>query len=562
MRRILRALELPLLVKELKELAARRRTYIVRFVYALVLFVGSCVLLYGGFATRGASVMGQGRPLFEALIQLQLWAIVLFLPATAAGVLTAEKERDALGLLLLTTLRPGQILIQKWLSRLVPMLSFLMLSFPLLAVAYARGGVETPHLFWGITALLLTCLQVGAVAVMCSAYFRTTAEAFVASYCLLAVMLFVFSFSSGINVFDRAFSGNYEEAFVSSMLVLMSIGVCLLVGRIVLLPRAFVPPRNVLLQFFKVLDEFFNSANSLTGGIVLVKDKDVRPLDKPVAWRETRKKSLGTFRYLFRVLTVLEVPILFATQLINTGGRASSTTSVTVLLYVIWCVSLGMVAVHAAGLISSERSRQTLNVLLATPIDGPGIISQKFSGVRRLMAVLFVPFLTIFVFETWWYSESRWLYLLLSVLLVAVHLPLAAWFSLWVGLRLRSQLRAIITSLVCIAAVAIFPAVLGEFLPASLGDLRRYWLIINPVEAVLTVEQWGQTLQELSDPTKAYYSIIVRLSIHLALYGSLLWFVRRMCFRAIDTRLGRIAPATCPTMTAEPRAAAPQEALA
>ena len=75
--------------------------------------------------------------------------------------------------------------------------------------------------------------------------------------------------------------------------------------------RAFVQPRSALLQFFRRLDRFWESLNFLTGGIVLIKDRNTLPADRPIFWRETSKKSLGKPDYLIRVLVLLEVPAIF-----------------------------------------------------------------------------------------------------------------------------------------------------------------------------------------------------------------------------------------------------------
>ena len=113
---------------------------------------------------------------------------MLFLPAMAWGTLTSEKEQDCLGLLLVTSLTPWDIILQKLLGRLIPVVTFLFLSFPLMAIAYGYGGVTEHHLWTGI--LLLTHLQIGSLSVMCSAFFRTTSEAFVATYVILLVRCF------------------------------------------------------------------------------------------------------------------------------------------------------------------------------------------------------------------------------------------------------------------------------------------------------------------------------------------------------------------------------------
>src|SRR5690606_16553836 len=182
---------LPLLTKELTELANRQRTYVVRFLYAAGLFIGGMITIYSTVGSDGGDLqLGAGREIFRELVELQFWLILIFLPASASGALTIEKERDSLALLLLTTMPPWSILIQKYLSRLTPMLSFLLLAFPLLAVAYSYGGVATGELVASIMLLLLFAAQVCAIALMCSAYCRTTPEAFILTYGVL-VFLFI-----------------------------------------------------------------------------------------------------------------------------------------------------------------------------------------------------------------------------------------------------------------------------------------------------------------------------------------------------------------------------------
>ena len=179
------ALSLPLLGKELIEIAARRRTYVTRVVYALLLF-GFFVGINESTLRRAASnplyAMGSGHNMFEVLIVLQLIGIYLFLPAFTAGLITQEKERDSLVLLLLTELTPWQILLQKLGSGLIAIFSFLLIGMPLAALCYAYGGISAETLFQGVAALFLTCLQVAAFALLCSTMARTTTGAFIGTY--------------------------------------------------------------------------------------------------------------------------------------------------------------------------------------------------------------------------------------------------------------------------------------------------------------------------------------------------------------------------------------------
>ena len=128
-------LGLPLLTKELIEQAARKRTYVVRLVYASLLFLLAFWQFTSILSSNGSNslaILGSGTDMFNRVIELQSLGILLFLPALACGAITSEKERDSLTMLLVTRLGPFTILLEKLLGRLVPMFSFLLLSLPLL----------------------------------------------------------------------------------------------------------------------------------------------------------------------------------------------------------------------------------------------------------------------------------------------------------------------------------------------------------------------------------------------------------------------------------------------
>src|SRR5258708_34598342 len=186
-------LGLPLLSKELVEQAARRRTYVIRVLYACLLFTAAYFLFYDLLLigrTTPVAALGQGRPMFEVLMKLQFAGIYLVMPAVTCGVLTHEKEQNTLALLFLTRLGPWTILFEKRVSRMVPMCCFLVMSLPLLAYAYSLGGITQMHLWSGVWMLFLTVLQMGALGLLCSAWSRTTVGAFVGGYAAAALLIF------------------------------------------------------------------------------------------------------------------------------------------------------------------------------------------------------------------------------------------------------------------------------------------------------------------------------------------------------------------------------------
>jgi len=552
--RIRRSLELPLLAKELNEQAAQRKTYIIRFLYGGVLFAAACGLFYGNFLQGGggsAGGLGQGRRMFESLVGLQFVTIYVFLPAISCGCLTAEKERNSLALLLITSLTPWQIVLQKLLGQLVPMLTFVLLSFPLMAVAYSFGGITEDYLWSGILLLVLTCVEAAALSVMCSAWYPTTVEAFVGNYVLFLVLFFILPWGWG----PRLFSGASDQPLSTTIArmwfsCVMTAGF-LVAARYFVESRAFVPPKNVLLGLFHRLDRFFNEANSVTGGVILVQDGDPLPGLEPIAWRETTKKSLGTFRYLFRVLVVLELPLIIVGSSLGSftpGGPNMAVISR--FLYILWCLGAAMIIVHAGSVMAAERTRQTLDVLLATPLTGEQILRQKLHGVRRLIKVLLVPFITIFIFETWWNQGSTyiWLYLGLSLLSVAIYLPLVAWLALWIGLKVRTQMKAVLGTMTLVLGWLLVPTVVRAAVIDVSGRQVALWaeclLALNPGEQIAAIEGLIATARMASSKAtqEGFGPFLILTIVNFSVNGAVWYALRRWCLRHADTLLGRLEP--------------------
>lgn len=543
---------LPILRKDLTELAAQKRTYVIRFAYALVLFLTGCTLFYAniGVSAGAGQTLGRGAAHFQGLLMFQIAALYLIVPLFTAGAITAEKERQTLALLLLTTLTPRQIVVQKFASRMTPILSFVFLSFPLLAIAYTFGGVTIAELLIGILMLVYTCLELGAFAILCSVYFRTTVEALAATY--LGCPLFAFVCPGSCSLVGT--SGSSGPMVNPAVLALVSTGystffvvASLSFAESILVSRAFVPARSRLLSFFRWLDRSYERMNVLTGGIVLVRDRGDLPRREPVRWRETRKKSLGTFRYLFRVLVVIEVPVLFAMQWIRGGqARLAAAGTISLLLQAVWVASALLIGVYSASVISEERSRQTLGVLASTPLASRQILSEKLGGVHRLMLVLLVPFVTIFLFEEWWHARRGLDYLVLSALTVGLYLPVLQWLGLSIGLRMQKQLSAIVVTLllatVWTGSLAALPA-LFRYFQVRPGMLDAVLLWLSPVNMIWMVQQSAPSYLAGLSP---WATSPIATALHFAFYAMCYALLRWNCLRNTDRRLGRIPQPALP----------------
>lgn len=574
-------LGLPLLAKELSEQAARRRTYVVRVVYASLLFLFGFLIYQSLIGSRSANpfaVLGHGRNLFDQIVMMQFVGIYLFMPAMTCGVVTGEKERNSIGLLFLTRLGPWTILLEKYLSRVIPMLSFLLLSLPLLVIAYSLGGITQGYLWVGIWTLFVTMLQVGAIALFCSAYFRRTVSSFIATYLIGIMVMFGLVFleeACGIRitrwvreamqfygwmgvttggfypdsacffgpvVFSGSQGASAVRATISGYPILFSALFFILLARRYVVRRAFLPPTHAVLAIFRWLDRFFSrlNQNRLTRGIVLIKDADPALMTEPVAWRETTKTTLGSARYLARLFLIIEFPVAVLVILLAT---VDSRGGISVVLFFLWILSALIMSVKGASLISGERSNETLDVLLTAGLSSAEIIKQKAAGLRKLGWVLAVPLLTCIVFRAWigmshegYRMDNRMLYLVCSLLSVAVYLPLVGWLSFWIGLRVRNHTRAIFASVAAVAGWCIVPLVvlvlIFEYVNIDPGSPLSVLLILSPATVI--------PLNEFDSLNKIIDSERLSVVFNFLLYGWWLFAFRLLCTHNSGRDLGRL----------------------
>lgn len=590
---------LSLTTREFREQSARKRTYIVRAIYALLAFGAAYSVSYemiDRYDPNNFEAMGYGQELFSVLINIQFVGIYLFMPAMTCSLLTSEKERDTLSLLLLTKLKPSGILAGKVLSRLIPMLLFLSVALPLFAFAYSFGGFDLESMNVAIYALIVATFQCAALGLACSAWFRTTVGAFMGAYLAGAVMVFalpllqeatgfmdyvweftrscgyetVFGFQPGactgmflapLIVESQQGESDFVRALLQSVPILsLTIGM-LLMSRFLMVRRADAKPMNLMIRLFRLLDRMFWSANQRVGGVVIAGADVSLPDSNPVAWRETSKKPLGTIRYLIRVLVAMEFPVAFVCA-ISVVDSATPTEPLSMLLFVVWVIALLLITAKSTGLVAGERSHQTLEVLLTTPMSNRQILAEKCRGPRRLMLVLWVPFLTIYGFQAWlknsipnfferenlqtqfssidaqldgrdqFVQDQLTFYLVASVGTTLICFTLVSWLSCWIGMRLKTQSRAIFTTVAVLVAWCVLPLLVlkpafGDYAPHS-DDVYRSLQMLTPVSFIRWVEY-----HELS--FKAWHA----LAFNSLLYGGVALILRQHCMRGAEGLLGR-----------------------
>ncbi|WP_400162506.1 ABC transporter permease [Brevibacillus sp. TJ4] len=179
---LLKRLNNPVLFNEWKMRMRNRRSAWMLFFYLLVL--GGITLTYIFLETEGGAYFNPNRTreLFMLLSILQLGMIFFVVPGLTAGVISGERERQTLNILLTTNVSATRLILGKWLASLSFMTFLVIATIPLYAIVFLYGGISPGQLFQVFVFYVVTMLGIGSVGVLLSTLIKRSGIATVLSY--------------------------------------------------------------------------------------------------------------------------------------------------------------------------------------------------------------------------------------------------------------------------------------------------------------------------------------------------------------------------------------------
>jgi ABC-type transport system involved in multi-copper enzyme maturation permease subunit len=275
----------------------------------------------------------------------------------------------------------------------------------------------------------------------------------------------------------------------------------LLLARVCLLRRAFTAPRRVWARVFAWLDGVLLRVNRRFGGVAFAQHAPVPPAGQPVLWREAHRGILGQPGHLLRigavwfiVLTLASLPAMTGFYALGRGDSAQARLHLIGGVAVI--VAVFTLLSRAVAVMASERTHQTLEVLLTTPLRRREIVRQKARPLRWLALALYLPLCAMAGMAAWAAPDAaravpmQWdgggnlvsplaaaglrtaagFQFPVSILALAVLLWQMRWLGVWCGLRIVSRGRAILTALGLVAAWVLAPGFAAGLAAGWLGD--------------------------------------------------------------------------------------------
>jgi len=415
---------LPVVTRELRDQARQPFTYWLR-VLGLVAMLGAALT----FVLEHGLTPGEGGRMFAFLHGTLLLSIWVLVPLSVADCLSQERREGTLGLLLLTPLRPWDIVLAKAAAHALRAFTLWLVVLPVMALAFLQGGVGWREALLSASINFSSiCAAIGA-GVLASSYckqwlralslaaiFSGVAGGLVACCKLLTLVLMVLPFMPGRISFPdlgellgvalmyvtdwqamwsqivsrggmRTFSiGSvvFGEVVSSLVVFLLSLGCLWLAARNVRRRWREEPPSARVQQMEKVFCQPVIGVAFLRGWM---RRKLAR---NPIGWLEQRRWSgrLVTWAW-FAIIVSVQTAVLTDRNFLWYGGGAQAVMA--------WMLA-GSMAASAAGSFRRERETGVLELLLVSPLTTGQIIGGRLRGLWGQFLPSIVVLLGIWIY--------------------------------------------------------------------------------------------------------------------------------------------------------------------
>lgn len=418
----------------------------------------------------------------------------LMAPSFASGAIAGEKERRTFEMLLAAPLTPEAIIWGKGIASLAHLLLLVFTSLPIVVLCLPLGGVSLYEVLAAYFAMLSGVVVFGMISLACSAAFRRTSASLVVSY-LVILPLAALAIGIWWLLQDQ---GELRLRLIFTVLPAITIAaICLLFYGTA--GRLHQPP-DVGSEGKEVVDE--EEENRRAVGLVIDRhrfpDRLFAPPRRndlmadgtnPVYDKELHSEIFAQGTLMLRL--VIQISMLLAIPMMSWTLFYSPELSYLYVGYVLLFACL-VGPVFSAGSLSSERERQTLDLLLTTNITPWQILSGKLISGLRVSTVL-TAFLT-------------WPLVIATALVPAFWQNLAAVFAFFVTIAMT----CVTASLIALTASALFRRTVHAMLAAYLAILVVY--VVPPAGAAfcesflpgIPVETWLRRVAVISPFTTAY----------------------------------------------------------
>jgi ABC-type transport system involved in multi-copper enzyme maturation permease subunit len=380
----------------------RWQAYALRGLFVVALFAGLGMVWQSSQANRFLTTRQQlvqaGQNFFFTLTITQLALVLLAAPAATAGAICLDKARGTLSHVMVTDLSDREVVLGKLAARLVPVLNLIACALPVAALGTLLGGIDPVALTASILIAVAVAFLGCSLAMMLSVWMSKAHEVMIVVFAawllwLLALPICELTYSPGFWAPEWLKLSNpfwltlapYNNPGKTSLLepfLFLLAGLILSSGLLVL---SVVRLRPVYLHQANRVPKAVKDSRAAAWFRHQVRWWPGPSLDKnPVLWREWhRNRPSKVIRIVWLLYIVLTS--LFSLKMIWDRSRNPTLMSETASLVNAFQVTIGLLflAASAGTVLSEERVRGSLDVLLSTPLSTRSIVWGKWYGAFR-----------------------------------------------------------------------------------------------------------------------------------------------------------------------------------
>ena len=420
----------------------------------------------------------------------------LMAPSFAAGAISGEKERSTYEMLLASPIRPEAIVMGKLVAALTHLAILIFASLPIVMLCLPLGGVSIYEVLAAYLALIASVITFGMISVACGSFFPRTSSSLVVSYLTILPMAII-----GV-LFWYSLSDYGDTRFRFSIAVIPGIAAAITISLFYIVSARMLYPPDFGSEGKEVVDLEQESAQAV--GLVIQRDQFPDRLfappkretlmddgTNPVYDKEMRSEIFGQgtlmLRLAIQISMVVAIPVM-AWCLYIQRHLAPWYISYVVLFNIL----IG--PVFSAGSVTSERERQTLDLLLTTVITPWQLLWGKLLSGLRVSSVLssfllWPVFLALIMVSDYWYNLPT---IVAFVIIFCLTCLTTASLALFCSTVFRKSSSSLMATYVVILALYLGPLAASFFgntyFPKTRGtDIVNVATITSPFMAAFQV---------------------------------------------------------------------------
>lgn len=384
-------IENPVLQRELLVNLRTSRSFVLLLVYQVIL----AAVVYFAWPQDGLALDLTGRPdstsnLVDLFFLGQYILAALMAPSFAAGAIAGEKERATYEMLLASPIRPEAVVMGKLVAALTHLAILIFASLPIVMLCLPLGGVSIYEVLAAYLVLISSVICFGMISVACGSFFPRTSSALVVSYIIIlpiAIVVVLYWYSLRQFGETRIEIATTVVPGLSAALTIYLFYVCC--------GRMLYPP-DFGSEGKEVIDLEEESEKAV--GLVIQRDQFPDRLfappkretlmedgTNPVYDKEMRSEIFGQGTLMLRL--AIQISMVLAIPLMAVCLYIFRPLAPWYIAYVVlFNILIG--PVFSAGSVTSERERQTLDLLLTTVITPWQLLWGKLISGLRVSSVL------------------------------------------------------------------------------------------------------------------------------------------------------------------------------